>query len=229
VLYALRQPATLLGLVLGYIAAMVAVAGVVSLVQRPTRSPVPFWHPRAWLDPFAAVAAVLAGTGWAPRPEVRRGFGKSQQRQLWTVAVVSVAVPAMLGAAGIAAYAASAGRGGLKVMDSLVVLHMPTGGDQFVQLIAPTTAEKIALGFGIEGLAIAILSLVPIPPLPTGVALWTALPRTPGSRRVAYHLLEEHWGVVALLALIIVPLGGGGQTPLLSLVTTILDAILHAF
>jgi hypothetical protein len=42
-------------------------------------------------------------------------------------------------------------------------------------------------------------------------------------------LLEEHWGVVALLALILVPLGGGGQTPLLSLVTTILDAILHAF
>jgi hypothetical protein len=229
VLFALRQPATLLGLVLGFAVGMVALSGATRLLERNSRFSAPFWHPRAWLDPYSAVAAVLAGTGWAPRPEVRRGFGRAQQRQLWTVAVISVVVPAALGAAGIAAYAVSAGRGGLKVMDSLVVLHMPTNGNLFVQLVAPTTLQKVALGFGIENLAIALLSLVPIPPLPTGVALWTALPRTPAARRLAYHLLEEHWGVGALLVLILVPLGGGGQTPLLSLITTITDAILHSF
>ncbi|MGN6474184.1 MAG: hypothetical protein ACTHK4_11135 [Mycobacteriales bacterium] len=182
----------------------------------------PFWHPRAWLDPYSAVAVVLAGTGWAPRPEVRRGFGRSQNRQLWTLAAVSVVVPAALGAAGIALYAASAGRVALPYVDSLSVLHGSQG-------VAFSFGQKVALGFGIENLAIAILNLVPIPPLPAGVAAWTALPRTPGSRRLAYRLLEEHWGIGAVLVLILLPLGGGYQTPLLALITAIADAIVHAF
>lgn len=207
---------------------MIALSATTRLLERNARFPTPFWHPRSWLDPYSAVAAVLAGVGWAPRAEVRRGFGRSLHRRLWTVAAICVVVPAALGAAGIAVYAALAGRGGLAVMDSLVVLHMPAHGDLFVRLVAPTTAEKVALGFGLENLAIAVLNLVPLPPLPTGVAAWTQLPRTAGARRLAYHLLEEQWGVGLLLVLILVPLGGGGQTPLLSLITTVTDAILHA-
>ncbi|HWC34146.1 MAG TPA: hypothetical protein VG650_04885 [Mycobacteriales bacterium] len=225
-LYALRQPAVLLGLVLGFAVGMIALSGATRLLERNTRFPVPFWHPRAWLDPYSAVSAVLAGVGWAPRPEVRRGFGRSRNRQLWLVAAVSFVIPAALGAAGMAVYAAGAGRIGLRVMDSISVLHVDPG---FVNAVATSFAEKVALGFGIENLAIAILSLVPIPPLPTGVALWTVLPRTPGARQLAYRLLEEHWGIVALLVLALLPIGGGYQTPLLSLVTTITDAVLHSF
>lgn len=210
---------------LGFAAGMIALSGATRLLDRNSRFSAPFWHPRAWLDPYSAVGAVLAGTGWAPRPEVRRGFGRSQQRQLWTVAVVALVVPAVLGAAGLAAYAASVGRAPLAVMDSNLVLH---GDPGFIKVFAPSFADKVALGFGIENLAIAILSLVPIPPLPTGVAVWTVLPRTPGARRLAYRLLEEHWGIGAVLVLILLPIGGGYTTPLLSLVTTITDAIVHS-
>lgn len=226
-IFALRQPATLLGLLLGFAVGMIALTGATRLLDRNSRFSVPFWHPRAWLDPYSAVAAVLGGAGWAPRPEVRRGFGKSQHRQLWTVAVVAFIVPAALGAAGIAAYVGLAGRGGLSVIQSTWLLYMLQDGKLFVGAIAPTTLEKIALGFGIENLAIAVLSLIPIPPLPTGVAVWTVFPRTAGARRMAYRLLEEHWGIVAVLVLMI-PLGSQGPIMLLP-ITAIIDPILHAF
>ena len=223
-LYALRQPAVLLGLLLGFAAGMIAVSGATRLLDRNSRHPTPFWHPKAWLDPYSAVAALLAGVGWAPRPEVRRGFGKSQHRQLWTVAAISLAVPAILGAAGVALYASAAGRSWFAVFQSMWVVH----GEDPISVLAPTFAEKVAIGFGIENLAVAVLSLVPIPPLPTGVALWSVLPRTPGARQTVYHLLEEHWGIAALVVLFLIPLGREGPL-LLVVVTDIVDAILHAF
>jgi hypothetical protein len=220
VLFALRQPEVLLGLVLGFAAGMIALSGATRLLDRTSRYPTPFWHPKAWLDPYGAVAALLAGTGWAPRPEVRRGFGKSQHRQLWVVAAVSCVVPAILAAAGLALYVGLTSRAVLPFVDSYPVLHGFTG-------LGATLGQKVALGFAIENLTVAILSLVPIPPLPTGVAVWTVLPRTAGSRQLAYRMLEEHWGIVALLVLFLVPLAGDGPL-LLVLVTTIADGIIHA-
>ncbi|HVV76893.1 MAG TPA: hypothetical protein VHC43_12730 [Mycobacteriales bacterium] len=166
------------------------------------------------------MAALLAGTGWGPRPEVRRGFGRSQHRQLWTVAAISLVVPALLAVAGLGVYVALTSRAILPFVDSYPVLHGFTGA-------ADTFGQKVALGFGIENLTVAILSLVPIPPLPTGVAVWTVLPRTPGARQLAYRMLEEHWGIVALLVLFLVPLAGDGPL-LLVLVTTISNSIIHA-
>jgi hypothetical protein len=224
VLYALRQPAVLLGLLLGFAAGMIALSAATRALNRNSRYPAPFWHPKSWLDPYSAVAALLAGVGWAPRAEVRRGFGKSQHRQLWTVAAVSFAVPAILGAVGVALYASAAGRTWFAVFQSMWVIH----GEDPMPLVAPTFAEKVAIGFGIENLAIAILSVVPIPPLPTGVAVWTVLPRTAGARQTAYRLLEEHWGIAALIVLFLIPLGRQGPL-LLVVVTDIVDAILHAF
>jgi hypothetical protein len=220
VLFALRQPAVLLGLVLGFAAGMIALSGATRLLDRNSRYPTPFWHPQAWLDPYGAVAALLAGTGWAPRPEVRRGFGRSQHQQLWVIAAIAVVVPALLAAAGLAVYASLTSRSALPFVDSYPVLHGFSDA-------AVTTGQKVALGFGIQNLTVAILSLVPIPPLPTGVAVWTVLPRTTGSRQLAYRMLEEHWGIVALLVLFLVPLAGDGPL-LLVLVTTISDAIIHA-
>lgn len=222
-LYALRQPGVLLGLVLGFAASMIALSGATRLLNRKSRFPRPFWDPQSWLDPYGVVAALLGGTGWAPRPEVRRTFGRGQHRQLWLVALISVLVPAVLGAAGIAGYAALIGRGPLGFMQSMSILH----GDDFAKLVTPTIAEKVLLGFGIECLTIAVVGAIPIPPLPTGVAAWTAFPRTPGARQFAYRLLDEYWGLVICLVLFIVPFSSSG--PLLLFVdTTIVDSILHA-
>ena len=219
-LFALRQPATLLGLALGYVAGLVALTAVVRRFERAARGPGAWWQPQTWLDPYAAVGALLAGTGWAPRPSVRRGFGSSENRRLWIVAGLSVLVPGVLAAAGIAGYLASEGRGLLPFFGTTSVLHGS-------QVVAGSTVQRIALGFGTENLAMALLSVVPIPPLATGVAVWSTLPRNAGSRRFAYHLLEEQWGIVVLLVLLIVPLAGE-QPALLQLVASVADRIVHA-
>jgi hypothetical protein len=211
----------LLGLVLGFAVSMIALSAATRLLDRNSRYSAPFWHPKSWLDPYSGVAALLAGVGWAPRPEIRRGFGRSQSQQLWLFALVSAVVPAVLGAAGIAAYVAMVSIDALPFVDSFSVLHG-------IQVVAITTGQKIALGFGIESLAIAILSLMPIPPLPTGVAAWSTFPKSPGSRQLAFRMLEEHWGIAAILVLFLIPLGGDGPL-LLVLVTTISDALIHAF
>jgi hypothetical protein len=225
VLFALRQPATLLGVVLGYVASMIAIAAVVRRFERAgtgrqvTGKPA-VWRYQSWLDPYAAVAALLAGIGWAPRPEVHRGFGSSERRRLWTVALICVVVPGLLAAAGLAGYIEAAGRGLLPFVATTDVLHGSQG-------VAQSTAERVALGFGIESLSIALLSIVPLPPLATGVAVWSTLPRTPGARRLAYRLLDEHWGIGALLVLMIIPLAGE-QPALLAVVGSISDSIVHA-
>lgn len=222
-LYALRQPGILLGLVLGFALSMLALSAATRLLNRKTRYPRPFWDPASWLDPYGVVAALLGGTGWAPKPEVRRGFGRSQHRQLWLVALVSILVPAAIGAAAIAGYAELVGHGVLGIMQSYSVLH----GDDFAKLIAPTIGEKVLMGIGIESLTIAVLGLFPIPPLPLGVAAWTVFPRTSGARQLAYRLLEEYWGIVVLLVLLVIPFSNQGPLFLYA-DTSIVDSILHA-
>jgi hypothetical protein len=219
-LFALRQPATLLGLVLGYVVGMSALTVVVRRFERVARGGAPWWHSNSWLDPYAAVGAALAGTGWAPRPEVRRGFGSSERRRMWIVAALSILVPGLFAVAGFAGYLALEGRGFLPFFTTTSVLH----GSQF---IAGPTLQRIVLGFGTENLAMALLSIVPIPPLATGVAAWSTFPRTAGSRRFAYHLLEEQWGIAVVLLLLIVPLAGE-QPALLALVNAVGDKIVHA-
>ncbi|HWB66320.1 MAG TPA: hypothetical protein VG708_05795 [Mycobacteriales bacterium] len=224
-LYALRQPAVLLGLALGFVAgsalrvqlvqAVAGIPGIRRIGGRRWRIELRrFGRSRRWLDPFGAVAAVLTGVGWGPTVEASRG-------RRYVVAAAAVLAHAALTAAGIAGFLAAGGLHGLfPFVDTAAVLHGSSS-------IATSTAQRVCLGFGIENLGCALLSLVPIPPLELGTALWSSLPRTPGSRRMAYHLLHEQWGVAVLLVLLLVPLGGS-QPPLLALLGAIGDPIMHA-
>jgi hypothetical protein len=136
--------------------------------------------------------------------------------------VVAVAVHAALAAIGLAAYIAAGGlRALLPFASTISILHGS-------QLLATTVTQRVALAFGIVNLGCALLVLVPIPPLELGVALWSTLPRSPGARRLAYRVLEEAWGTVVLLMLLVIPLGGA-QPLLLQLIGSIADRILHAF
>ncbi|HTW18951.1 MAG TPA: hypothetical protein VME70_01925 [Mycobacteriales bacterium] len=216
-LYALRQPSTLLGLALGFVLGCVLRVAVQQLLVNGRRALRTVTASRGWLDPFGLVAVLLAGVGWSPRPTLR--FGK--RSQVWVVVVAAVAVHGLLAAAGLAAYKAAGGHSGFfPLMSSLAVLHGS-------QSLATDAGQRIAIGFGIENLACGLLALVPVPPLELGVALWSTLPRSSGSRRLAYHFLEEQWGTAIVLVLLIVPLGG--EYPLLlQLIGDVADRILHA-
>lgn len=217
-LFALRQPATLLGLVLGFAVGCFLRVAAQRLAVGGRRSLTSVTAPRSWLDPFGVVAALLAGIGWSPRPELARG----RPRQVWSMVVIAVAVHAVLAAVGLAAYLAAGGlRLTLPFTSTVAVLHGS-------QVFATTFAQRVALAFGIENLGCGLLALVPIPPLELGVALWSTLPRSAGSRRLAFHVLEEQWGIGLLLVLLLIPLAGE-QPALLQLVGAAGDHILNAF
>jgi hypothetical protein len=217
-LFALGQPGVLLGLLLGYLVGMFAQVWTQRLVVGGRRSLRGVTRPQLWLDPFSAVGALLGGIGWPPRQELDR----RRPSLPFLLVVVSVAVELVLTVVGGVGYKLAGGtRLSLHVVSTVDVIH----GNQFI--FVTTFAQKVALGFGIESLACGLLALVPIPPLPLGVWLWSALPRTPGARRLAYHLLEEQWGVAVLLVLLLVPLGGR-QPALLALVAAVADPILHS-
>jgi len=223
-LFALRQPATLLGLVLGYglgcflrATAQRAVKGGLRSAGRSRLAGAT--SPRNWLDPFGTVGAVLGGVGWSPRPDLGH---RDAKRQVWVVTVVALAVHAVLAFAGIAAYVAAGGpRSSVPFIPTLAILH----GSQVHGLPA---GQQIALGFGIINLACGLLVLLPLPPLELGVALWSTLPRSPGARRMAYRLLEEQWSVAIVLVLLLFPLAGE-QPALLQLVDSLGNRILGLF
>lgn len=197
---------------------MIALTAVQARIAGTKRGLAATFHPRAWIDPYAGVAALLGGFGWAPRPEVRRGFGRPVQRTLWWLAVSAVVVPLVFAAAGLAGYFADGGSAqALKSVDSSAFIF---GTQQ-----APHVIE-ICLGFAIECIALSIVSIVPLPPLSTGVAVWTQFPKSPGARQTAYHLLEEQWGIgiLMLLALPIINL----TSLLIVILAPLFDDIVHA-
>lgn len=219
-LYALRQPATLLGLVLGFVVGSYLRATLQQAVTGGVRSARHRSDPRHWLDPYGCVAALIGGAGWSPRPALSR----FKRRQVWLVLAIALGVHAVLAAGGLAGYVAAGGsRSVFRFVDSVSVLH----GTTYAGFLATSFLQKLTLGFAIENLCCGLLALIPIPPLELGVALWSTLPKSPGARRMAYRVLEEQWGVIIILVLLIVPLAGE-QPALLQLVGSVSDKIVNA-
>ena len=225
-LFALRHPAILLGLVLGFV---VGVAVRAALQQRlasgrglggrgrlrgvgGSRSKQPW---TTFLDPYGVVAAIIAGPGWGARVAHRVTRGPRMLAPL----AVAVVVHGVLAVAGFAAYRALSGPAVLGTfVDASDVLHG--------SLALGSASAQVAAGFAVENLACGLLALVPIPPLELGVVLWSRLPRTAGARRFAYRLLEEAWGVLVVLVGLLLPLGG--QPPaLLALIDIVARPLLR--
>jgi len=228
VIFALRHPSVLIGLVLGFFLGVALKTAVQRVVVRqggtprrlrsvggrpPGLQPSGGWA--AYLDPYGTVAAILAGVGWGPRPELRRRNGDV------LALLVALGVHGALAAAGfIAAVGAGVPRAALGLIDPTWILQGSNVPDDLTQ--------SVTLGFAMVNLACGLLALLPIPPLELGVVLWSRIPRSPGARRVAYRLLEEQWGVAAVLLLVLLPLAG--QQPLiLALINIIGRDILGAF
>jgi hypothetical protein len=231
VIFALRRPGILLGLVLGFLVGIMLRAAVQRAVARGRRSgggrgnlravgarpgglrPRAGWA--AYLDPYGTVAAVISGVGWGVRPDARRANSDI------LMLLAALLVHGVLAVAGFAGFvAAGFSWADLAFIEPTAVLH----GD----LPIDDLAASVSLGFGMVNLGCGLLALVPIPPLELGVVLWSRLPRSAGARRMAYRVLEEQWGVAAVLLLLLLPLVGR-QPVLLALIDSIGGAILGAF
>lgn len=203
-LYALAHPLSLLILLTSFLVAITLhgwVQGVLAVRggdrtagQQGRNTP----DPRRHLDPFGAVGAALTGLGWgAPLDEGRR-----PRRTVLLVSLLGPAANLLLGAALLLAWRA---------------LYGPIAGEAggFADVLQRGTALPLAdlastsllLG-GISQLYLGTLNLVPLPPLDGGRLLFAYAPKTLGWQKAQHYLVERNIGLVAVLVLLLLPLGG---------------------
>jgi Zn-dependent protease len=213
VLYALGDPLSFVLLVLSFVvavtlhgwvqSALAARAGDRQVVQSGRTRP----DPRHHVDPFGAIAAAIAGIGWAKPVELD---GPAPQRTVVTVLLSGAVVNLVVGAVALAGFR---------------LLGGGVPGASTLQLQRGLPLEDLVLRalllFGLMNVFVGALSLVPLPPLDGGRLLFALAPRTAGWQKARYHLIEQNIGVAVVLALLLIPLGGPQ-----ALLPTLLDTLL---
>ena len=199
-LYALGDPVSLLILLASFLVAVTLHGWVQALVaartgdRRPAAEGRTRPDPRRHVDPFGAVAAAIAGVGWAkpldPPQRHRRG---ALVAVLLSGAVVNVLV-------GLAALVGFRAAGGAVRGTSTDQLQSGVGGDDVLL--------RALLLFGLVNLFTGVLSLVPLPPLDGGRLLFALGPRSLGWQKAEHQLDERNIGLAVVLALLLIPLAG---------------------
>jgi Zn-dependent protease len=202
VLYALGAPLSFVVLLVSFVVA-VTLHGWVSCLaadragdRRPRMEGRLRPDPRRHIDPFGAVAGLIAGFGWGRplEPQLNR-------RRRGGLVLTCLAGPAANVALGMAAMVGFGAVSGLK---------LPVATAKLLQDGAPglAAADTALLLFGLMNLYVGILSLVPLPPLDGGRLLFGLAPRTLGWQKAEHHLVEQNIGLVVVLVLLLLPLGG---------------------
>lgn len=196
-LRALGHPVSFVGLLVGFLVAIVAATAAQQSTAKLLGVRI---APRergvaGWIDPYGAVAAILGGPGWGI---TTAGVTKSKARRC-AVYLVGPLVAIALGAAALAGFAAKiGGRQFLYGADLGQVVHGLTGPADQVLLICA----------GLEAVTVGLLLLVPLPPLPGWHVLALFVRPTVSWQRTRMYLEERNIGVLILLVLTVLPLGG---------------------
>lgn len=213
-LYALGRPIDLLLLLAGFLLAVTlsgwlsAVAARRAGLRELGGSGQTRVDPRRHVDPFGAVAAAIAGLGWArpvdPPDRRRRGARAA-------ALLVGPLVLVLLGLALLAGYRLTGGPG----LSGALVTALQRGLPVELDL-----GQRALVLIGLSQLFLGALSLLPLPPLNGGQLLFGLAPQTPGWRQAEHQLVERNIGVAVLLALLLIPLGSAT-----ALIPTILDVV----
>lgn len=209
-LYALADPFSFVVLVLSFPLACTLSGWTQSLLLRARGShrlddPRRRWpDPRRHVDPFGLIAVALTGLGWGRATPLPRG-------RAGRAVLVALAGPVVLLAVGTASLVATGVLEGALQADT-TVLQDGAGG--------LPAGPRVLLLVGLVHLFTGLLALVPLPPLDGGRLLFALAPRTLSWQRAEDYLVERNLGVVALLVLLLLPLGG--RLPLLP---TLLSAV----
>jgi Zn-dependent protease len=202
VLYALGAPLSFVVLLVSFVVAVTVHGWVSCLVadragdRRPRMEGRLRPDPRRHIDPFGAVAGLIAGFGWGrplePQAHRRRRGG------LIATCLAGSAANVVLGMAAMVAFGAVSG------------LKLSAATAKLLQDGAPglAAADTALLLFGLMNLYVGVLSLVPLPPLDGGRLLFGLAPRTIGWQKAEHHLVEQNIGLVVVLVLLLLPLGG---------------------
>jgi hypothetical protein len=203
VLRALGTPLSFFGLLAGFLLGVVVQAYASASAARALGDRAALRRlggVRRVLDPFGAVAAALGGLGWGVIPEM-------PLRSRGRLALALLAGPVAVALCGAVALVLFLLVGGQRFALAQVGLEAVISG------VSGPPAQQFFYSLGLELLGIAVLSLVPLPPLPGWRLLELASTGSMGWQRAREYLVEKNLGVLALLVLLILPLGG--SAPLL--------------
>lgn len=221
-LYALEHPLSLLVLLAGFLLSVTVHGLVQSALAARTGDVLPSQQgrrtadPRRHLDPFGGVAAALSGLGWGLPLEPRR----RSRGALLALHLLPALVCAGLGVLLLVGWRVAYGPlpGDVGPLAFLLQRGLPA---------SPGNLGSVALLLGgASQLYLGVLNLVPLPPLDGGRLLLGLAPRSPGWQKADYYLVERNLGVVALLVLLLVPLGGS-VPPLPALLDIVLGPIVQ--
>lgn len=134
------------------------------------------------------------------------------------VALSGPAANLLLGAGLLLAWGVAYGPAALGDRNPVQVLQEGTP-----QGLEPRVALALA---GLSQLFLGALSLVPLPPLDGGRLLFALAPRTLGWQRAEHYLVTQNIGIVAVLVLLLFPVGGGSP-PLLRLLQIVLRPLIN--
>jgi hypothetical protein len=155
-----------------------------------------------FVDPFGAIAAALGGVGWGAHVEsgrFRRGPARARLiRALLAAPVVNLALAAL----GVGTLAALGHLGVLVDLDTRFALH---------GLYRGPLLDLTIVGFLVANLTMALLHVVPLPPMAAGRILLLLAPETPAWQRARYQLEENNWGIGIMLALSLPLLSSSGS------------------
>jgi hypothetical protein len=216
-LRSLGSPPSFLGLLAGFLAAVLVQAYAHAAAARVLGDRMALRRVggfRRVLDPFGAVAAVLAGPGWGVTPEMPL---RSRGRLAVALLVGPLAV-AVLGVLGLAGFVAVGGP---------VEVLPGAGPSSVLGRVDLPAAQAFFVSFGLEALGMAVLALVPLPPLPGWRLLELASTGSLGWQRARHYLVDNNLGVLALLILLILPLGGS-RALLISILDSAIGSLLAA-
>lgn len=210
-LWALGQPAALLGLAAAFLSGFV-LRRTVHYFAEPRGAYGSQWiEPRRDIDPFGAVAAAVGGTGW--------GRAAGERCRTWGI----VAAPLLIIGVSLGLFGLYRALG-----FSTVPLSVDTGSD--VLHGAPGTAkEQFVLALAVGLLAFGLLAFIPLPPL-DGWRLLTVINKRPSLsfQKMEYWLAEQNIGVAILLVFMLLPLVDGLPI-LLAILDVVITPVLRAW
>lgn len=197
-LYHLAEPAALLGFALAFLVGVFAHDAAQVLAARLARDPTPARSGRMTaslatrINPFSAVAVLIAGYGWAEPVKMndnwrKRRFHISAALLAGPLAYLLLAL-AMLG-----------------VLTAITEAFLFEAGGRGFDVWADGFLGELVLWMAVTFGAMFIISLVPIPPTDGGRILFLLAPQSPGWRKAEHNLTERNWGLGILLAVILLP------------------------
>jgi hypothetical protein len=216
-LRALGSLPSFLGLLVGFLAAVVVQAYTQAGAARALGDRAAFRRlggVRRVLDPFGAVAAALGGPGWGVTPEI-------PLRSRGRLAVALLAGPVAVGLLGMLAVI------GYVLVGGVAAALPGAGPSNVIGGVELPVGQAFLVSLGLEALGMAVLALVPLPPLPGWRLLELASSGSLGWQRARHYLVDNNLGVLALLVLLILPLGGSHPL-LITILDTAVGSLLSA-